>query len=140
LVAYIDTSILLEEIFKHGRYARLLNRITDAYASELLVIEGMRTIDRYRVEGKLRDDELARAKQYLNQYTSSMNIVELHADIKKRAAMPFATVVGTLDALHLGTALYLNNQVNISITMVTLDRQLAIASMAENIPLADELS
>lgn len=134
--AYIDTSILLQEIFKPGDYTALLNSVAKAYASELLMIEAMRTIDRYRVEGKLRDDQLARAKSYVHQYRDSMYIVEMHEDIKKRSAMPFSTVVGTLDALHLSTALYVRDTMQTSLKMVTLDKQLATASMAEGLPLA----
>jgi len=139
VIAYIDTSILLEEIFRPGKYTATLEKVATAYCSELLNIEAMRTIDRYRIEAKLRDDELARAKHCLLQYKEGMNIVEMSDQIKKRAAMPFSTVVGSLDAIHLCTALYLRNELQINLSMLTLDQQLAIASMAEGMSLVLEI-
>lgn len=131
MTAYIDTSVLLNEILRPPVTGSPFDLVSEAYSSELLLIESHRTLDRYRIQGFLRDDEIARAKSYLQEYIRMIHIVDLNSKIKTRARQSFSTTVGTLDALHLSTALFLKNDLNVSPKVLTTDKQLGTACMAE---------
>jgi hypothetical protein len=63
-----------------------------------------------------------------------MEIVELDRAILARASEPFATVIGTLDALHLATALRWEESQNTKLVMATHDSALAMAARAHGFP------
>jgi len=51
-----------------------------------------------------------------------------------RAAQSFRTVLGTLDALHLATALWLVQNADVGLTLLTHDSELALAARSVNLP------
>jgi predicted nucleic acid-binding protein len=60
---------------------------------------------------------------------SGFTLVEIGDQILGRAADPFPTALGTLDAIHLATAVELRAQVP-ELTFATHDRELALAAQA----------
>ena len=74
-------------------------------SSELLLIECHRVLDRYRLEGQLSDEDLTQVKQELQYVTDGLTILELSESVRIRAAGPFPTIIGTLDALHVASLL-----------------------------------
>ncbi|MFC1746291.1 hypothetical protein ACFL35_20030 [Candidatus Riflebacteria bacterium] len=54
---YLDTSILLRVLFAEPDPLKEFKKITHAVSSEILKLEGMRTIDRYRIVNSLSEDE-----------------------------------------------------------------------------------
>jgi len=56
--------------------------------------------------------------------------VPLSRAVLNRAADPFPTVLGTLDAIHLASALLWIEEKGEALTLVTHDQQLAIAARA----------
>ena len=101
-----------------------------AFASVLLRIEYLRAVDRLRLEGYLSDDQVVVLHQELQLIEEAIHIVPLHARIIAQAARPFGTVLGTLDALHLATAMLLRERVGPQFVIVTHDRQLERAAQS----------
>lgn len=93
-------------------------------------IEVMRTLDRLRVTGKMDDLEIADFVELLRLLSSGLLQIPLQPPIMERAAAPFPTSVGTLDALHLATALLWTEETGKTLTFLTHDRELAIAARA----------
>ena len=54
----------------------------------------------------------------------------LSPPVLERAAEPFPTIVGSLDAIHLTSALLVRDEFD-ALTLATHDRELAIAARAE---------
>ncbi len=65
----------------------------------------------------------------------SFDLIGVDRTILDRAAEPFPTVLGTLDALHLSSALAIRPQVP-DIVFATHDRELAIAATAVGLRVA----
>jgi hypothetical protein len=61
-----------------------------------------------------------------------VEFVPLSAAILARASQPFLTALGTLDALHLSTALRLVEAGTIELTFLTHDGELAVAARSLN--------
>jgi hypothetical protein len=75
-------------------------------SSALISTECLRTLDRLRLRVKLDDVEVARRRAKILDLITSVEIVEIDAAVLDRAAQPMPTELGTLDAIHLATALF----------------------------------
>ncbi len=67
--------------------------------------ESLRTLDRLRLRANLADAEVASRRATILQLIASLEVVEIDAVVLDRAAQPMPTELGTLDAIHLATAL-----------------------------------
>ena len=77
-------------------------------------------------------EQLAQCVEDLNLWLSAFEMAPLDRLVLRRAAGPFSTPIGTLDAIHLATAQLWMERRNQELTLLTHDRQLAIAADLEN--------
>ncbi len=110
MVAYLDSSVALRHILKGETDIRLAFEGKKVYSSELFEIECKRVIHRCRLAGDLDDEKLIVAMKRLHDLLAGMNLLSLTASVKKRAAEAFPVTIKTLDALHLATALKLEER------------------------------
>jgi predicted nucleic acid-binding protein len=129
LKAYVDSSVLLRVIL--GELGRLASwrQIDVAVSSELIKVECLRTIDRARSQLRLDDDGVARHRADALEVIDSMNLVPLAPAVLDRAADPFPTSIGSLDALHLASALLVRDDYE-GLVFTTHDESLGIAAKA----------
>lgn len=131
--SYIDSSILLSKILnQHPQLSHAeWNAITYPFASELIRIETRRVIERIKIENHDSEEYFTETLGKLDQLLSGITLVPLQPRILARAAQPFGLIVGTLDAIHLSTALALRDQDSaISWGFLTHDGQLKRAATA----------
>jgi predicted nucleic acid-binding protein len=134
LIAYLDSSALLRVILgQPGRLAEW-DDIDHAIASQLVEVECLRTLDRLRVLGKLTDDEVSIRREAAYRVLATFRVVALGESVLTRASQPFPTMLGTLDALHLATALLWRESTGSDLVMATHDAVLASAARAFGIP------
>jgi hypothetical protein len=129
LIAYIDSSVILRIVLGQPAPLDGWHRIERAVASELVRVECLRTIDRARLAGLLGDDEVATCRSGLLELLDGLELVGLESAILDRASDPFPTSLGTLDALHLATALAIRDELP-SIAFATHARSLGNAAAA----------
>ncbi|MSP58736.1 MAG: PIN domain-containing protein [Myxococcales bacterium] len=133
MIAYIDASVLLRKLFgEPGRLAEWRS-IESAWSSRLLRIEVARTIDRCRLEGRIDDEQVAVLHSELRRLLRSIEVVAITDAVFQRAAAAMPTVVGTLDAIHLATALAIGAEIEGPIVLATHDGQLARAARASGL-------
>lgn len=128
MIAYLDTSALLRLILREPGALGELRSCEGLVSSELLAIESLRTIDRLRLQGALSAEEAASRRRLTGEWLEAVDLVLLQRPILARASEPFPTQLGTLDALHLATALVWRDRMRQSLTMATHDRDLALAA------------
>lgn len=126
---YLDSSVVLRRIFGERNPLREWSKIQVSHSSRLLVIECRRVIDRLRQGGNLRPDVVAERLQDLDKILSHIGILPLTEEILSRAEEPFTTPLGTLDGIHLSTALAWKAQGN-EFFFATHDSELALAAKA----------
>ena len=68
-------------------------------------VEVLRTIDRNRLRGAVTDNDVAELITKAHAIFDVIEFVALRQSILNRASQSFSTTLGTLDALHLATAL-----------------------------------
>lgn len=134
MTAYVDASVLLRVALGQPDSLGEWSRIQRGISSALISTECLRTLDRLRLRVKLDDAEVARRRAKILELIASLEIVEIDATVLDRAAQPMPTELGTLDAIHLATALLWKEMTHEELTVATHDTALAIASRAHGIP------
>lgn len=126
---YVDSSVLLRTALNERGALREWRRIDRPLASELIRLECRRTIDRARIRERLSDDAVAEQREVVLGLLDAFDIVPLDGVVLERAAEPFPTLLGSLDAIHLATAVLARAQVE-DLYFATHDGELAIAARA----------
>lgn len=130
MIAYLDSSILLRVILGQRNAVKEWRAIERGVASALVEVECLRTLDRLRLSERLSDEAIALRREAVFRLLESMEIIDLTRPILTRAAQPLPTALGTLDALHLATALLWREGRQEDLVMMTHDTALAIAARA----------
>jgi predicted nucleic acid-binding protein len=126
---YVDSSVLLRMALNERGALREWRRIDRPLASELIRLECRRTIDRARIRERLSDDAVADQREVVLGLLDAFDIVPLDGVVLERAAEPFPTLLGSLDAIHLATAVLARAQVE-DLYFATHDGELATAARA----------
>ena len=85
-----------------------------------------------RLHGVLTDNQVADLISDAHAIFDAVDFVPLSAPILGRAEQSFRTALGTLDALHLSTALCLGEAGGIVLTVLTHDAELALGARSVN--------
>lgn len=109
------------------------SKIQRGVSSALIAPESLRTLDRLRLRAKLSDVEVATRRAAILSLVASLDLVELDAAVLDRAAQPMPTELGTLDAVHLATALLWKEMTATPITMATHDEALGLSAKAHGL-------
>ncbi|MCC6194488.1 MAG: PIN domain-containing protein [Burkholderiales bacterium] len=133
MIAYLDSSVLLRVVLGQHDALREWGRVTQGVASALVEVECLRTLDRLRLAERLSDDVIAERREAVYRLLEAMEIVELTHAVLSRAAQPLPTALGTLDAMHLATALLWKEQTGKALSMATHDAALAVAAKASGL-------
>jgi predicted nucleic acid-binding protein len=128
LITYVDASVLLRVI--QGAAAALGSwPVLQPVASELIRVECLRVIDRARAEDRVDDLTSSDHRASVLIALNAFSLAPVSSSILERASDPFPTALGTLDAIHLATALHLREDYP-TLAFATHDRQLATAARA----------
>jgi predicted nucleic acid-binding protein len=109
------------------------SKIQRGASSALVMIESLRTVDRLRLRARLSDAEVAIRRAAILSLVGSLELVESDAAIMDRASQPVPTELGTLDAIHLATALLWTEMTRTQITMATHDAALGLRAKAHGL-------
>jgi len=128
VIAYLDTSALLRLVLREAGALSELRSCSALVSSELLAVEALRTLDRLRLQGALSSEEAAARRASVTEWLEAVDLVLLQPPIPARACEPFPTPLGTLDALHLATALVWRDRMHPTFVLATHDGRLALAA------------
>lgn len=133
MIAYVDSSVLLRFVFGETGLLAEWSAIRTPLASRLVEVECLRTIDRARVRHALSDKQIAALRQTAHRLIAGLDLVEVTRAVLVRASHPFSTALGTLDALHLATALLWREQSGADPVLATHDAALALAARSHGL-------
>ena len=105
-----------------------LSQFSKLATSELSQVELRRVLDRYRLVTQASDSRLIEVGEKIESIKKTMSTLNLTQSVLLRAGHPLPVVLGTLDAIHLASALIWQDVVGQPVTMITHDMQLAKAS------------
>ena len=127
MIVYVDTSVVLRILFREPNPVEIWGKWDKAYSSALWRVEALRTIDRLRLTHEINDIEVANLVRDVQLTHETFAIHPVTERIFQRASETFPTVVGTLDAIHLATALAIREIENLDY-LLTHDSQLGTAA------------
>jgi len=127
MTVYVDTSVILRILFREPDPVEVWGKWERGFSSRLWRLEALRTIDRLRLSGELADKDVADLVREVRGVHETLATYPLIERILQRASESFPTVVGTLDAIHLATALAIREVEPIDL-LLTHDGQLATAA------------
>lgn len=128
MTAYIDTSALLRFVLREPGALEDLRSYDALVSSELIAVESLRTIDRLGLQGALTVEEAAAHRRSVTDWLEAIDLVLLRPPVLSRASEPLPTPLGTLDAIHLATALIWRERMGMLPTMATHDSALGLAA------------
>ena len=133
MIAYVDASVLLRVALGQPDALAEWSQIQQGVASALVTTESLRTLDRLRLRASLADAEVARRRATILALIASLELVDVEAAVLERAAQPMPTALGTLDAIHLATALLWKEMTRADLVMATHDGALALGAQAHGL-------
>jgi predicted nucleic acid-binding protein len=125
--AYVDASVLLRLLFGQANQLASWNQIVQGVSSELVRVECLRTIDRAALRAALTSEDVSMLRATALDLFSRLSLAPITSSILNRASEPFPTTLGTLDAIHLATALELGPEWP-DLVIATHDEELALAA------------
>ena len=134
MITYVDASVLLRVALRQRDALSEWRQIEQGVSSALIMTECLRTLDRLRLRAKIPDAEVASRRAKILELIASLELVEIDAVVLDRAAQPMPTEIGTLDAIHLATALLWKETSHLDLTMATHDGALGLAARAHGLP------
>ncbi|MEW6777938.1 MAG: type II toxin-antitoxin system VapC family toxin [Bdellovibrionota bacterium] len=127
---YLDASVILRLLLREPGGLPDWQSPGVKVTSELAEVECLRTLDRMRLTGPLTGEDAFKRRESLRGFLQGVWQVELTRPILQRAAQPLPVALGTLDAIHLSTALYWRETQDEDLILATHDQALAKAARA----------
>jgi len=128
MIAYLDSSVLLRVVLGQRGRLREWASIKEGVASAVTEVECLRTLDRLRHRGDLGDRDVAARREAVYRLLDEVTVVEPTRPILGRAGEPLPSPLGTLDAIHLATALAWRDATGAELVFATHDAALATAA------------
>ena len=128
MTVYVDTSVLLRLVLREPGALDEIRSYETLVSSELLSVETRRTLDRLRLQGVLTQDEAAARLKVVTEWLEAVDLVLLRSPVLIRASEPLPTPLGTLDAIHLATALVWRDRMAVLPVIATHDSALGLAA------------
>ncbi len=130
MIVYLDSSVVLRILLGQKNSWSGWGRWEKAYSSILLNVECRRVVDRLRLESILNDHGVAHVGTEIRRLDRVISRIALTRLVTERASMTMPTVVKTLDAIHLASAVLLRERRHPDLTFVTHDIQQATCARA----------
>ena len=102
--------------------------VRDGVASALAEVECLRTLDRLRLRNAIDDDDLSVRREAVYRLLEEIEIVEPTRPVLTRASLHLPIPIGTLDAIHLATAMLWRESSSADLVFATHDTALGVAA------------
>jgi predicted nucleic acid-binding protein len=133
VTAYVDSSVLLRVVLRQAGALGEWATIRQGVASALVEVECLRTLDRLRLRAGVSDREIALRREAVFRLLEAFEVVQPTRAVLGRAAQPQPTELGTLDAIHLATAMLWRDATATDLVMATHDVALGMAARASGL-------
>ena len=127
---YLDSSVLIAWLMKEPNRLPEPEAFGASVSSELIRLEFARVVRRNQIERRLTPKDANELLDLAEVWLGKVDILPIFPAVLARASAAFPTIIGTLDAIHLATALLWQEDTGDRLTFLTHDRQLRAAAMA----------
>jgi len=128
MIAYLDSSVFLRVLLNQKNSLKEFRELTRPIASLLLKAEVLRTVDRLRVDSQIDEDQFVALTAQAYEVFSSIEFIRLTDAIVSGAGSSLPVALGTMDALHLVSAITWRNSQKSELAFLTHDDRLGKAA------------
>lgn len=130
MIAYVESSVILRLVLGQPGALREWRALDAGATSALAEVECLRTLDRIRLAEGLSEMQIAERRASVYDVLNTLTIIELTRPILSRSAQPLPLTLGTLDALHLASALAWREHAGDTAVLATHNARLSAAARA----------
>jgi predicted nucleic acid-binding protein len=130
VIAYVESSVVLRFVLGQAGALRELRTFEAGGTSAVTEVECLRTLDRLRITEGVADLQIAERRAAVYDVLGRLAIIDLTRPVLERASHPLPIALGTLDALHLASALSWREHVAEPVVLATHDARLGAAARA----------
>lgn len=130
MIAYVESSVILRFVLGQAGALRAWRTFDAGGTSALTEVECLRTLDQLRITEGLADLQIAERRAGVYDVLARLAIIDLTRPVLERASQPFPVALGTLDALHLASALSWREHLAEPVVLATHDARLGAAARA----------
>lgn len=130
MIAYVDASVILRLALQQSNALATWRQIDLPISSVLVRAECLRSLDRMRLHQPGEDHALAQHRATILRLLATLRLVALDAAVLDRVSQPMPTELGTLDAIHLTTAVLWRETSDHELVLATHDGALATGARA----------
>ena len=130
MIAYVDSSVLLRIVLGQPGALTSWRAMQTPVSSRLAEVESLRALDRLRLRSAVGAEQIALRREAVFRFLSAVEIVEVTYPILARASQPLPIELGTLDSIHLASALLWREMNEADLVMATHDQALGLAARA----------
>ena len=127
---YLDSSVVLRKVLRQSNSLEEWSALETGFSSRLLQLECLRSIDRLRLLSDLSAEQMVESRTYFFELIRKIGLLPMTEAVIKRAEEPFHSALGSLDSIHLSTALFLRERHGRDFLFATHDKELALAAKA----------
>lgn len=127
---YLDSSVLIRQIFQEPHPLKEWKKIKFPFSSQLISLESFRTLDRWRLQQHPSSEEIAIRSSVLHHLIQHVGLLPITPTVLSRASQPLAIPLGSLDSIHLATALLWREKHGSDFSFATHDQQLGLAAQS----------
>lgn len=125
MIAYLDTSVILRIVLREENPLAEWDQLITGITSSLTKVESARSLNRLAFRETLDADGISEKRQEAADILQRLDLIPMDEQILGTASAPWPFILGTLDAIHLASALHLRAS-----GPATHDRALAAAARA----------
>lgn len=130
MICYVDSSVVLRHLLNQTGQLNEWNKINTFFSSRILQLECLRTLDRWRLKSLVPSEELSLRLEGIRVILRRMGLLPLSDQVFQKAEQPHSLSVGSLDSIHLATALLWREKHGDDFFFATHDRELGLAARA----------
>lgn len=131
---YIDTSVVLAKLLKEPGGDVSWQKWDPVITSEVFNLEVSRALDRLRLLGRYSEGSLGELTRLFETTKAGLYEIPLTKQVLARASARFPTIISSLDAIHLTSALLWKEATGAMLTFMTNDDQQRKAAAACGLP------
>jgi len=130
MIAYVHSSVLLRIVLGQPGALTSWRAMQTPVSSRLAEVECLRALDRLRLCSAVSGEQIASRREAVFRFLRAVEIVEVSYPVLARASQPLPTELGTLDSIHLASALLWREMNEADLVMATHDQALGLAARA----------
>lgn len=130
MIVYLDSSALLRVLLNQPEPLKEFPNFTRIVASKLLKTECLRSLERLRLGQFISEEEHLVALKELYEVLDCVEWIQISDKVLDRAGGGFPVALGTLDAIHLSSAILWREYTELSCVFASHDKALKNAATA----------